>query len=59
MNFIIKTMLIYLIISLLILPACSASKKKLKASEQNPRDEVLEMLEDIEFEEDLPEDTGT
>ena len=59
MNIIIKSSLIFLLLLTLFIPACSASKKKIKAPEQDPRDEALEMLEDIEFDEDLPEDTGT
>ena len=58
MNIIIKSSLIFLLLLTLFIPACSASKKKIKAPEQDPRDEALEMLEDIEFDEDLPEDTG-
>lgn len=58
MNIIIKSILIFLLLLTLFIPACSASKKKLKTPEKDPRDEALEMLEDIEFDEDLPEDTG-
>lgn len=61
MNIIIKFTFLFLISSSFFVPTCSsAAKKKQKANaaKQTAEDEILEMLEEIEFDEDLPEDTG-